>query len=380
MSIKSARYATLLFAVLGLNCGASDDSGSGSVFRHAHTLAATGAPVTVRTPSDYRSAYNVPATQTNYSGTKAAIIVAYHYANLQADHNVWAKKYNLPPSTLNIINQAGVRTNSDWALEEVLDVAMLRTATDVTTIYVIEAKSAIRADFITALGTAVNLGVDVVTMSFGGEEFYSEGSEEAFNSARGVTWIAASGDNGVPLFPATHPGVVAVGASSLSSLIPRVETTWSDTGCGESIYMPKPSFQRGAAANTTTQRSVPDVSFNGNPSFGVEAYCSILGGWIVVGGTSVSAPFFAGIVSLANGSRKHLGKQSLSSGTDAGQPSQLQNQLYQLSNSSSAALHDIVSGSGCGNSASAAGPGYDLPSGLGSVDAQKLIDYLTSMP
>ena len=142
------------------------------------------------------------------------------------------------------------------------------------------------------------------------------------------------------------------------------------------------SFQNGAGANTTTKRSVPDISFNGNPSFGAEVYCSLLGGWLVVGGTSVSAPFFAGIVCLANGSRRHANKPMLSSGTGiAGtQPSQLQTYLYQLlsNRSDSAALHDIVSGSGCGTSA--AGQGYDLPSGVGSVDAQKLIDYLTTAP
>jgi len=117
---------------------------------------------------------------------------------------------------------------------------MLRTATDVATIYVIEAKSDAREDIITALKTAASLGVDVVTMSFGSTEFMTEGEGAGalFNSVGGVTWIPASGDNFYPSFPATHPGVVAVGASSLSSLIPRVETTWSESGCGESIYVP----------------------------------------------------------------------------------------------------------------------------------------------
>jgi hypothetical protein len=97
-----------------------------------------------------------------------------------------------------------------------------------------------------------------------------------------------------------------------------------------------------------------------------------------VGGTSASTPVFAGIVALLN--------QSLGNVPPAGLGN-INPTLYQLAqDTSSGAFHDVTTGdnkvpctkgtTGCPNGGSigySAGVGYDRVTGLGSVDAAKLI-------
>ena len=98
------------------------------------------------------------------------------------------------------------------------------------------------------------------------------------------------------------------------------EIVWNElsrgfgTGGGVSAVWPLPAYQMTngtsvAARNggSTTHRNFPDVAAVGDPYTGVSVYSALNGGWLVVGGTSVSSPFWAAYTSLANATSKMLG-------------------------------------------------------------------------
>ena len=145
------------------------------------------------------------------------------------------------------------------------------------------------------------------------------------------------------------------------------ETAWSDSGGGLSAFEPGQSFQTAALTASglpTTARATPDVAFDANPSTGVSVFDSVGGlGWVTVGGTSVGAPSWAGLIAIADQGLALAGKGSLSNA---------QQDLYQLPSSD---FNDITSGSTPFHSA---GPGYDLVTGLGSPKANLLIPALVA--
>jgi hypothetical protein len=313
-----------------------------------------------------------------------AIITAYHYANLQYDLNTWASRFGVKPIKLNIINQAGNIKNNSWALASGVAVQMINTVSPGATVYVIEAKSVSQTDMRVAIQTAVNLGVNIVSMPFGADETYTEGSQAHLFSSAHVVWIAASGNDTRPSFPATYPDVIAVGGTTAqldTSYNLVSEAAWVNAGAGMSIVERMPGFQMIPSVqqrNTTAYRSVPDVAFNADPAHGAQIYTSVLGGWVVVGGTSVSTAFFTGVVAIANSVRKSYGVPLLTSVT--GQGVSLQDSLYKLMSTNggptnSTVLNDVVAGL-AGEGSYPAGPGYDIATGLGSLDVQRFVEYI----
>lgn len=375
-------------------------------FKHAYVLATDDAPVETSsfrqtmslqssislassaspsgwTPQQFQQAYNVPASIDNKPagyGVKVAVIAAYHYSNLQYDLNKWAAQYNQKPITLHIINQAGNVSNSNMSLQSSLSVQMINAISPGATVYVIEAKSVSQTDMLTALKTAANLGVNVILMPFGAPEYSTEGAQAHLFLNSQIVWVAATGNDDEVYFPASSPDVVAVGGTTPVSGTPLVEAAWVNAGAGISFYESMPSYQKITSvqkANTTAFRSLPDVAFNANPSYGARVYCSILGGWYVTGGTSVSAAFFAGAVAIANQARENVNKPMLSSVSTS--HTSVQKALYQLSANAGpntpTVLNDVVDGHAGGYPT---GPGYDIATGLGSLDVQNFVDYMTN--
>jgi len=340
------------------------------------------------TPYQFRVAYDVPLTQQNNKpsgyGAKVAIITAYHYPSMQSDLNTWASYFSQKPITLNIINQAGTTTNESWAMLSDLAVQMVNTVSPGATVYVIEAKSVSFSDITIAMQTAVNLGVNIVSMPFGATEYSTEGSRADLFLSDRVVWIAASGDSDTPTFPATSAEVIAVGGTTLTLNVDDTrlqEKAWVSAAAGMSKVEKMPSFQMIPSVqelNTTAYRSVPDVAFDANP--GAFIYSSVNGGWYVVGGTSVSTAFFTGVVAMVNSARKAQNLPLLTS--VAGQGVTLQDSLYKLMSTNggptnSTVLSDVVDGT-AGAGSYPAGPGYDIATGLGSLDVQKFIDYMVT--
>ena len=121
------------------------------------------------------------------------------------------------------------------------------------------------------------------------------------------------------------------------------------------------------------QRDVPDVAFSG--SLAHDPYIYTYTGQLAAGaGTSTAAPIFAGLVALLNQTLVASGVQSK---PGVGNINPL---LYRLAQSNPNVFHDITSGNtiipcekgtpNCttGTFGYSAGPGYDLCTGLGSID------------
>jgi kumamolisin len=71
------------------------------------------------------------------------------------------------------------------------------------------------------------------------------------------------------------------------------------TGGGPSLYEPRPFYQYLITNIVGSSRGTPDVVAVADPFTGVWIYDTNLMGWLVVGGTSVSTPVWAGIVNAA---------------------------------------------------------------------------------
>src|SRR6185312_9951344 len=140
---------------------------------------------------------------------------------------------------------------------------------------------------------------------------------------------------------------------SAFSYIP--ETSWNDTtfdianggtfsasGGGASTIFSKPTWQTGAGVPKDSKRDVPDVALNASADHDGYLLCSqgnctngfrdSAGNLSLVGGTSVGAPTFAGIVTLLNEATKSGGLGNIN-------PT-----LYTLAASTPAAFHDITTG------------------------------------
>ena len=190
----------------------------------------------------------------------------------------------------------------------------------------------------------------------------------------GVTFVAATGDTGHGVsYPAASPYVVAVGGTTLTINADgswASETAWSGSGGGSSKYEIEPSYQ--TAVQSTGQRTIPDVSYDGDPNTGVPSYSSYVcgackTGWLQWGGTSIGTPQWAALFAIANSIRVYNGKATLT------QPQLI---LYPIGETY---YHDITSGTNgsCGRACTAA-TGYDLVTGLGSPIGHTLIHQLIS--
>jgi len=320
----------------------------------------------------------------NGAGQTIAIVVAFNDPKIRSDLTAFDKYYRLSdPPSLTVYNLGATTTDSGWALETSLDVEWAHSVAPAANIVLVEASS----DSLYALLGAVNYaryqpGVSVVSTSWGTSEFWGESAYDSIftTPARhtGVTFVAASGDSGAwsgPMYPSVSPNVLAVGGTTLTLAAGGTysETGWSGSTGGFSgldsnwwTYEPQPSYQNAAlqaVGLSDGTRTAPDVSFNADPNTGVPVYDSVSysgqSGWFQVGGTSAAAPAWAGLVAIADQGLATEKKGPLS-GT------QTLTDLYKLPSSD---FHDIT----VGFNGYYATPGYDLVTGLGSPNANRLI-------
>ena len=288
------------------------------------------------TPAQITGAYGLDAISfTSSSGSTVkgdgtgeaiALIEMYHDPNIQADLATFDAQYNLPAPSLTVVNQAGSQTDSGWALEESMDVEWAHSIAPAASILVVEAApSNSQTEELQNLLNAVNTarstaGVVAVSMSWGFNEMQNESSYDSYfttpSGHQGITFIAASGDNGVVEYPSASPDVLSVGGTTLnltSGLAYSSESAWVSGGGGYSEFEQEPSYQ--ASVQTSGARSTPDVAFDADPNTGVEVYSTApdarSGSWQVVGGTSLGAPSWAGIIAIVDQGRALAGMGSL---------------------------------------------------------------------
>ena len=254
-----------------------------------------------------------------------------------------------------------------------------------------------------------------------GADFYQTLALQA--NAEGITWVSGAGDSGAAgcdgtgssaasggfsaEAPASAPSVTAVGGTAFASgnsgqywgassepggatalsYIP--ETGWSSAqavfggGGGLSSIFGKPGYQSDFYSSNVSKRMVPDVSLAASPVS--SPYAVVFNGSeIQVGGTSAATPAFGGIVALVN---NYLVSNGSISAPGLGN---INPALYRLNEIVPSSFHDVETGSN--NVPCAAGSpdcsggmigypaqaGYDLATGLGSVDSYLLASNWTS--
>lgn len=331
-------------------------------------------------PSKIRTAYDIPTTVNSKPpgyGIKIAIINCYHYSNMQSDLNTFCLKYSLNPISLNIINQAGNKTNNNYSLLICSIVQIINIITPGATVYVVEARSNSQTDILTAVETAINLGINIICMPFGMKESAKQSSNEYLFLKSGIAFIASSGDNNIVSYPASSQNVLAVGGSTLilnNDNTRQSEVAWSASGSGISSYVLKPSYQNNI--NNGNYRNTPDVSLAAN--LGINTYCSILGGYYSCTGTTISCALMTGIVAICNQLRKNKSKPLLNTMVSSTLCIQtyIYNTIYNSSHLYGKCMYDIHSGSsGIYN----AGVGYDIASGLGSINVNDFCQQLSDL-
>ena len=378
-------------------------------------------------PGDLATIYDItPLYNAGIDGTGQTIVIAGQTDIVLSDIAAFRTKFGLPANVPKLmLFGADPGLSPSNLVEADLDLEWSGAiAPKATVVY------AYSTNVFTSVQYAVdqNLG-EVISLSYGSCELYQSTALRAVAqqaNAQGITVLASSGDAGsancdrfnptpqastgpTVSFPASFPEVTAVGGTEFNdgggtywatqnnsnggsalSYIP--ETPWNDSaannaieggGGGPSALFPKPSWQTGPGVPNDGARDLPDISLAASP----QRYPYMIqnqGFSALVGGTSASSPSFAGVVALLN-------QYLVSKGTLATPGlGNINPALYQLAQAVPSAFHDITTGNnvvpcvqssaGCVNGVMGflAGPGYDMATGLGSVDVANLVTKWSS--
>ncbi|MGD0137521.1 MAG: S53 family peptidase [Tepidisphaeraceae bacterium] len=349
------------------------------------------------TPAQIETAYGFNqitfdggAVAGNGAGQTIALVEVDNDLTLNTDLGNFDAAYGLPNPgsgwSLSVVGETGgappaTATTGSETIETALDVEWAHAIAPAANILVVEANSGRDGDlYPAALEAASTSGVSVVSMSYTRVELGLDPDEEGYYTTptghSGVTFVAAAGDSAGPNHPANSVNVVGVGGTSLTlgaNNAYQSETVWNNqygtTGGGTSQYEPEPDYQ--SAVQNTGFRTTPDVAYDADPLTGFEIYVTVNGvsekGSI--GGTSAGAPQWAALFAIADQGRALNGLDSLDG------PSQTLPMLYALVGTPlySQAFHDITTGT---NGEYSAGSGYDETTGLGSPQANVLVQYL----
>ena len=372
-------------------------------------------------PGDFATIYDVtPLYADGINGSGQKIAIAGQIEVILSDIQQFRSMFNLPANDPQMVlvpgsanpgsnSQSGDLAESDIDLE--WSGAVARNAT-IIFVYSTDAFSSVQYAIDEDLAP-------VVSVSYGNCELETPSSEVSTlqewaeqANAQGITWFAASGDDGAadcddsenPGLAVDLPGSIpevtssggtefaegtgtywsaTSGANGGSALSYIPETTWNDSaedgepsasGGGVSVLFSKPSWQSAPGVPNDGARDVPDISLNTSDDH--DPYVVYTSGSLqAYGGTSFAAPTFAGMTVLLN--------QKLGSGGQGN----INPKLYSLAQSNPGIFHDITTGNNIVTVACShgqpdctgtpvgyyAGVGYDLCTGIGSVDMYKLV-------
>jgi subtilase family serine protease len=381
-------------------------------------------------PAQFDKAYDLTPLHSHGidgRGETIAIVDSFGSPTIANDLHVFDTTFGLPdPPSLKIIAPAGPipafdPTNSDmvgWAEETTLDVEWSHVFAPGANILLVETPVS-ETEGVTGFPEIVKAEnyvidhnmADVISQSFGATEQTFPNKQSLLN-LRGaffnayfhrVTVLGASGDAGatdyqlnlsdlypyrVNSWPSSDPLVTSVGGTQLTlddngnRLAP--DMVWNDGygagGGGVSSVFARPDFQNGLRGVVGGHRGTPDISLSAAVDGAVVFYFTFVPGregYHLVGGTSEATPEFAGIVAMADQVAHHrLGL--------------INDRLYQLRHHSG--IVDVTIGNNSfgpftnsdGNTYTVtgynAGPGYDLASGLGTLDAAEFVPALSQRP
>jgi len=393
-------------------------------------------------PQDLHSAYSLPVSPE--SQQTVALVDAYNDPTAEADLETYDKEFGLPacttangcfekvgqngpsgslpfPKTSLELEQAGESEEAEeaigWGAEISLDIESAHATCETCHILLVEANSTSYADLEAAEASAVALGANEVSNSWGGPEqgVTVKGDQSGPFNNPDVVITASSGDDGFlgwdaerpeergfTNYPAASPHVVAVGGTRLALGAGGSwagESVWNGNGAsggGCSVLFTAPAWQQQtsdwSSVGCTNKRAVADVAADADPYTGVAVMDSSSAceseytekavkhkiHWCTYGGTSLASPIIAAVFALAGGAN------------GVAYPART---LYENEHNAPATLHDVNSGSNgecasgyneatgvslCEPSQEAqascpplhlsclAGAGYDGPSGVGT--------------
>jgi uncharacterized protein (TIGR03437 family) len=378
-------------------------------------------------PDDLAAIYNLSALYAaGVDGTGQTVAVVGQTNVDLADIRTFRQRFHLPPNDPKVM-LFGPSPGTVDADEPEADLDLEWAGAVARNAQIVYVNS---SDVVSSVFYAIDNNVaPVISMSYGGCEIENTPDLRTFAqqaNAQGITWVVSSGDAGAAgcdftaptpqaskgrsvSFPASIPEVTSIGGTSLNegagtywtatngasgasalSYIP--ETAWNDsvsrnelsaTGGGASTFYPKPFWQSAPGVPADGARDVPDISFAASPDH--DGYLvQAQGSQTIFGGTSVGTPVFAGLVGLLN---QYLAGKNVISQPGLGNVNPV---LYRLAQAAPAVYHDVTEGDNfepcaqatpdCVNGALGykAGPGYDLVTGLGSVDAWQLAKQWTT--
>ena len=368
-------------------------------------------------------------------GETIVIVDSFGSPTIKSDLAKFDLHYDYPaPPKFTIIAPAGKipkfnAGNSDmsgWAGETTLDVEYAHSLAPGASILLVETPVS-ETEGVTGFSQIVQAEEYVINHKLGGvisqsfsateETFKNYAQLEPLRAAildaqrNKVTVLAASGDAGatdyqlngsdyylrpVTSWPDSDPLVTGVGGTQLKeSGGSYTSVAWNDTynrgtdlywggstdpdplasGGGKSEFFTRPSYQDAVKSVTGASRGVPDISMSASCNGAVNVYSSFTPGdpgWSLTCGTSEATPEFAAIVALADQVAGHwLGL--------------INPTLYTLLAERAPGLVDVTSGNNTVSfyQGTATKPhvvtgyqarkGYDLVTGVGTVNASKLV-------
>lgn len=327
-------------------------------------------------PVEFSSIYGGTGVQ-NAAGVPVGIFTNGDVSDSITDLNTFTTANGLPAVTTSVVQTNGGGSDTSGTVEWDLDSQDIVGAAggQVGSITFYTAPTLSDADMTANFNTIVTANATkIINVSIGGCETYAQQSGTAaavdqilsVGVAQGQTFSISTGDSGAdecgnggttPSWPANSPYVVAVSGTTLDASTGanatwNSETVWAGSGGSASKYEPKPTYQTLLVPGDF--RGVADVAFTGDPNTG--AIINVGSGTEQVGGTSLSAPIFAGLWARVLAIK----------GQDFGFANPY---LYQLPWSD---FHDITSGSN-GISATV---GYDFASGRGSMILSNALQHI----
>ncbi len=258
------------------------------------------------TPAFLQQAYDLTyLSETAGGSATVGIVDAYYDPTAATDLATFRSNYGLPACTtangcLTVDAQTST-TNTGWGGEVSLDLDAVSAICPNCHIVLVEAPSASLSDLTNAIQTAHQLGATYISNSWG--EDGGSLPDSGFSFAGSTTFASAgdSGYTGSPQYPAALPDVTAIGGTTLTYApqTPRgyTESVWNGTGSGCDTGQSKPSWQTGDNTGCNG-RSYNDISADADPNTGLDVYDSGYGGWVLVGGTSLSSPLTAAYYAL----------------------------------------------------------------------------------
>ncbi|GHO46739.1 S53 family peptidase [Ktedonospora formicarum] len=375
------------FSNVVLNVSGLDNVARYHHYSHSTVQSSTSAnrgPAGGYTPSTLRSAYNInPLLDAGFNGQGQSVALFELDGYVPGDVNTYLQQYGLgAPRYSNVLVDGAKNKAGSGAPEVELDMEILSAIAPKATqkVYIGPNTAQGALDLYNQIVT--DNTSKVVSISWGACEretgqSLASAMDNVFKQgvAQGQAFFAASGDSGAYAcddsqlgvdYPASDPHVVGVGGTKLSVNSDGSyadESAWSDTsssrrgggGGGISQYFKRPAYQDGI--QTSRYRAVPDISADADLRSGYSVF--IQGRWSVIGGTSASAPLWAGIATNINQYLTSQDMPTMGSGHEA---------LYSLFTTPQpyAPYHDVTTGD---NLYYGAKKGYDLATGMGTPNA-----------